>query len=333
MSSHSRLSSTEPIGPAPARPRLLAQVRRSALAVMLGLLGMAALISWGLASLVANRVLDGSGAGSGTTSELIRTLGLAQVVVFGLLGLVAYAVARRSTRVVEEVFSQEDRLMLAVAHEVRTPLSRLLVALEEGTDGTVTPELALKEAAVDGATLSELIDDLIETARVMSGAMTRPSETVRVDEVVAGVARSHARGDVHIVVDAVPATLIGSPRLLRLAVSNLVRNAVRHAYKGKGGTIHIKVDAEGVIVTDEGEGIPSDRLEELRRDIPQGLRRAKSGLGLALAGWASDIHGGHLDLANRPEGGLAAQLILPVELVADGSSAALAPTAAPAPTP
>lgn len=315
MSSNSRSTSTEPIGPAPARPRLLAQVRRSALAVMLGLLGTAALISWGLASVVAGRVLDGSGARGGTTGELVGTLALAQVVVFGLLGLVAYAVARRSTRVVEEVFSQEDRLMLAVAHEVRTPLSRLLAALDEGLDGTVTAELAVKEASVDAAALSELIDDLIETARVMSGAMTRPSEVVRVDEVVAGVARSHARGDVHIVVDAVPAILTGSPRLLRLAVSNLVRNSVRHAYKGRGGVIHIDVDGGGVTVTDEGGGIPADRLEELRRDIPQGLRRAKSGLGLALAGWASDIHGGHLDLANRDGGGLAAQLILPVELV------------------
>lgn len=317
MSTHARPTAAEPIGPAPARPRLLAQVRRSALAVMLGLLGLAALISWGLASLVAGRVLDGSGASPGTTGELIGTLGVAQLVVFGVLGLVAYAVARRSTRVVEEVFSQEDRLMLAVAHEVRTPLSRLLVALEEGISGAIPTELALKEAAVDGATLSELIDDLIETARVISGAMTRPSEAVRVDQVVAGVARSHARGDVHIVVDVVPARMTGSPRLLRLAVSNLVRNSVRHAYKGKGGTIHITVDAGGVTVTDEGDGIPADRLEELRRDIPQGLRRAKSGLGLALAGWACDIHGGHLDLASREPRGLVAQLVLPVELVAD----------------
>lgn len=311
-----RSSSTEHIGPAPARPRLLAQVRRSALAVMLGLLGVAALISWGLASIVANRVIDGSGAAPGTVGDLTSTLALAQVAVFGALGLVAYGVARRSTRVVEEVFSHEDRLMLAVAHEVRTPLSRLLVALDEGMDGVLTADLALKEAAVDAATLAELIDDLIETARVMSGAMTRPSEEVRVDEVVAGVARSHARGEVQITIDTVPATLTGSPRLLRLAVSNLVRNAIRHAYKGKGGLIHITVTADGVTVTDEGGGIPIEHLEALRRDIPQGLRRAKSGLGLALAGWASDVHGGRLDLSNRPEGGLAAQLVLPLEVQA-----------------
>ncbi len=323
----SRPSTAEHIGPAPARHRLLAQVRRSALAVLIGLLGLAALVSWGLASIVAARVLDGSGAAGGTTGELIGTLALAQVAVFGALGLVAYVVARRSTRVVEEVFSQEDRLMLAVAHEVRTPLSRLLVALDEGVDGTISAELAVKEAAVDGATLAELIDDLIETARVMSGAQTRPSDLVRVDEVVAGVARSHARGDVHIVIDTVPATMTGSARLLRLAVSNLVRNSVRHAYKGQGGLIHITVHAEGVTVTDEGGGIPKDRLEELRRDIPQGLRRAKSGLGLALAGWASDIHGGHLDLANRPEGGLAAHLVLPVEVTTTEPAPAAAPAA------
>jgi signal transduction histidine kinase len=78
--------------------------------------------------------------------------------------------------------------------------------------------------------------------------------------------------------------------------------------------IGIQVTANGVTVTDSGDGIPADRLEELRRDIPRGLRRARSGLGLALAGWVADVHGGHLELDNRPEGGLAARLVLPVEL-------------------
>lgn len=314
-------SSPEPIGPAPARPRLLAQVRRSALAVLLALVGLTALASWSVGALVGRRVVERADSPGDAAGQLVGALALAQLAVFAGLGLLAYAVARRSTRVVEDVFRHEDRLMLAIAHEIRSPLSRLLVALDEGMDGTVPPELAVKEAAVDAGTLSELIDDLMEAARVMSGAMVLPSEVVRVDEVVGAVALSHARGDVRVVVDAPPVTLVGSPRLLRLAVSNLVRNSIRHAYRGRGGVVRITVTAEGVTVTDTGGGIPEDRLEELRRDIPRGLRRARSGLGLALAGWVSDVHGGHLELDNRPEGGLAAQLILPVEARPEGVEA------------
>ncbi|HYI62128.1 MAG TPA: ATP-binding protein [Acidimicrobiales bacterium] len=314
MAPRSRLSQADPIGPAPARPRLLAWVRRSALAVLLALLGLAALASWVAGAVVGRRVIGRSDSDGEAMGDLVVALGLTQLVVFAGLGLLAYAVARRSTRVVEDVFRHEDRLMLAVAHEIRSPLARLLVRLDEGIDGTVPTELAVKEAAIDASTLSELIDDLMEAARVMSGAMVLPSEVVRVDEVVGAVARSHTRGDVRIVVEAPPTTLVGSPRLLRLAVSNLVRNSIRHAYGGRGGVVHIEVTADGVTVTDEGAGIPPERLDELRRDIPRGLRRARSGLGLALAGWVSDVHGGHLELANRAEGGLEAQLVVPVEL-------------------
>lgn len=202
--------------------------------------------------------------------------------------------------------------MLAVAHEIRSPLARLLVALDEGLDGQVPAEIALKEAAADGEAMGVLIDDLIEAARVMSGAMGLPAEEVRVDELVNGVAETHARGDVRIVVDARPATLVGSPRLLRLAVSNLVRNSVRHAYAGRGGVIAITVDEGGILVSDDGPGIDPDHLAALQRDIPRGLRRARSGLGLALAGWVSDVHAGHLELENAPGGGLDARLVLPL---------------------
>lgn len=405
MAISSRHSSPEPIGPAPARPRLLARVRRSAWAVMLAILAVAALASWGVASTIGRWVVernvsprldraveaaadsdgtrpledirfrgkvlvdDSHVVGSSTSApaaaavvEAARTgqvverdldldgrpvriravpqaagadgtpvlvgvadehpaavgqmaglLALAQLGVFVVLGLLAYAIARRSTRVVEDVFRQEDRLMLAVAHEIRSPLARLLVALDEGLGGDVPAEVALKEASADGEAMSELIDDLIEAARVMSGAMALPTEVVRVDELVERVAECHARGEIRVVVDAQPATLVGSPRLLRLAVSNLVRNSVRHAYAGRGGTVAITVDARGILVADDGPGIEPEHLAALQRDIPRGLRRARSGLGLALAGWASDVHGGHLELENAPGGGLDARLALPVE--------------------
>lgn len=412
-------SSPEPIGPATARPRLVAQMRRSAWAVMVGILALAALTSWLVASATgrwaversvgprldraveeaarsegtrpveeirfrgrvvvagdrvvgspeavvaesptAAAVLEAARTGetverdvrldersvrvravpgapaagattvlvgvadedSGTVGLLAGALGVAQLVVFGVLAGVAYVVARRSTRVVETVFRQEDRLLLAVAHEVRSPLARLLVAIDEGLDGTVPAEVTLKVASADGEAMSELIDDLVEAARVISGAMALPGEVVRLDLLVQRVAEVSSRGGIQVEVASCPVEVVGSARLLRLAVSNLVRNAVRHGYAGGPGVVSVTVDGQGVTIEDRGPGIPADRLDELRRDIPQGLRRARSGLGLALAGWVSEEHGGQLELEAREGGGLRARLAIPVDVdpaAGDGAS-------------
>lgn len=246
--------------------------------------------------------------------RLVVALAVGQFAALLVLCGVAYLVARRSTRVVEDVFRHEDRLMVSVAHEIRTPLVRMLAALEEGMEGVISPHVALREAAGDAEAMSELIDDLVEAARVMSGAVPLAQEVVHLGDRVADGAVAGARGGARVDVEAGPFTMVGSPGLVRLAVSNLVRNATRHGSPDGHGEVRVRVDAEGVTVVDDGPGIAPGRLVELRRDIPRGLRRADAGLGLPLAAWVADIHGGRLELANRPGGGFEARLVLPVRM-------------------
>lgn len=247
---------------------------------------------------------------STAASLLARLLAIHAVIFIAMAGL-AVVISRRSTRIVESLFQQEDHLMRAVVHEIRSPLSRALVAVDEGLAGVSDPKDALDEAATLVEDVDELIGDLLETARVMTGATTLPRDVVALDEVAADATRTAATDECTVALDLQSVTALGSARLLRRAVSNLVRNAARHAYHGGPGVIHVRVDADGVSVRDDGPGVPEDRLAELHYDATVTVDQTGAGLGLNICGWVAEMHGGRLVLANRPEGGFVATIHLP----------------------
>lgn len=281
--------------PAPARPRLIARARRLSFGLFAALLLVGGLGGWYLSSAV----------GTWPTAAHAAALGLAVTA--------SAALAWRSTREVEHLFHQEDRLLRSVVHEIRAPLQRLMMTLDLGSAGMLPADQVLKVATVEAEGLQELLDDLVEAAKVMSGSQARPSERMALDEVVARTARQVAVEPVRVEVVTVPTEVIGSPRLVRLAVTNLVRNAARHGYVGGPGVVRVSADGTGITVDDDGPGIDPTRLADLRRDLPLGLRRAGSGLGLALAAWVAEVHGGRLLLENRAMGGFRARIELPVE--------------------
>lgn len=286
-----------PHAPTPARPRLITRVQRTAFAALLAVVAVATLISLGIAQLVA-------------AHGLTAGVAVAHGIAFLAMALGALVVARSSTKIIDSVFQQEDKLMLSVAHEVRSPLTRMLLVLDQGETGDIVPALAMKKAMGQGEALSELIDDLLEMARVMSGALPMPVEEVRLDEVSARAVNTGAFGEATVELDAEARLVTGSPRLMRRAVANLVRNASQHAYGSGPGTIRVHVGAQGVTVEDDGPGVPEDKLESLRYETP--LKHRTSGLGLGLTGWVAELHGGRLVLANRPAGaGFHARIELP----------------------
>ncbi len=276
-----------PHAPTPARPRLITRVQRTAFVALLAVVAVATLISLGIAQVVAP---DGLTAG----------VAVAHGVAFVVMALGALVVARSSTKLIDSVFQQEDKLMLSVAHEVRSPLTRMLLVLDQADSGDIDPDAAMKQAMNQGEALAELIDDLLEMARVMSGALPMPVDEVRLDEISARAVNTGAFGAATVVLDAEPHLVVGSPRLMRRAVTNLVRNASQHAYGSGPGTIRVHVRDGGITVEDDGPGVPEEKLESLRYETP--LKHRTSGLGLGLTGWVAELHGGRLVLANRPDG-------------------------------
>lgn len=291
----------------PARARLVERARRGAFVVLVGVSTLAVVSSLAVALWVGTAAASGDLTTSGLVFRLIAGFGLVMAALVG----VARLVAGRSTGLMEALFQQEDTLIRSVAHEVRRPLSHALVALDEGLEGVNRPDDAMAEAANRVEDSNELIGDLMETAEVMTGAAPLAAELVDLDEAATEAATTSTTAGCSVKLDLEPVTVTGSSRLLRRAVSNLVRNACRHGYGDQAGVVGVRVDATGVTVTDDGPGVDPDRLRGLHFDSGITTDNQERGLGLNICGWVAEMHGGSLDLANRPEGGFEARLALP----------------------
>lgn len=294
--------------PVPARLRLLARARRLARRVLLALLVVASGLSW----IGAAVVVLASGQIDGGQGGLLVQILAAHLVALGLLAVAAVVLARRSTRFIEAVFGQQDRITRAVVHEVRAPLGRLLAAVDEGRSGALAPEDALDEAAAEGEAISQFIGDLTEAARVFSGASPVQTAVTSLGALVTTPPRPDVVKGASIKPEPSAGVVLGSPGLLRLALGNLIRNAAEHGYQGGHGVIHVRSDRRGIAVLDDGPGVEPARLASLTGERPTGLPNTSVGFGLALANWVAELHGGQLALANRPAGGFEARLVLPV---------------------
>jgi signal transduction histidine kinase len=269
------------------------------------------------------RAVPESGSGAGrvlvgvvtshdpTAKSLFSRVVIIQGVLLAVMAALAALVSRRTTRVIESLFKQEDRLMRSVAHELRNPLSKALVAVDEGLARESSPDEALGEAATLMVSVDELIGDLLEMARVMTGGVSLPRETVALDKVAIDAVAMSPVEPCTVELDVAPTTVTGSARLLRRAVSNLVRNAAAHAYGGGPGVIRVRVDRHGMSVADDGAGVPEEELGALRYEGSVDVDQQGAGLGLNLCGWVAEMHGGRLVLANRPGGGFVASIALP----------------------
>ena len=112
---------------------------------------------------------------------------------------------------------------------------------------------------------------------------------------------------------------MGSENLLRSAIENVLRNAVR--YTGERTAVEVSLEANNgravLRVSDHGGGVPEEELPNLFRpfyriDDARGRQTGGVGLGLAITERAVRLHGGTVGAFNRPEGGLQVEIRLPL---------------------
>jgi two-component system, OmpR family, sensor histidine kinase PrrB len=205
------------------------------------------------------------------------------------------------------------------AHELRTPLT----AMRADLDTLRIHDLPAEERA-------EVVQDLSRAQRrveaiitalgqLASGqlAQTEDRELIDVTDMLDRVARENMRtgGDVEIVVEAADdlGAIWGWPGGLRLAVDNLVRNAVTHAQATRIVLAARRHDQTMTIVVDDnGSGLPEDEHQTVLGRFSRGSNAAPggSGLGLALVEQQAALHGGRIELSNGPLGGLRATLTI-----------------------
>jgi two-component system sensor histidine kinase CpxA len=224
---------------------------------------------------------------------------------------------------IEALIAGHKRLLGDVSHELRSPLSRLLVALglarKDATSALAEP---LSRIALEAHRLDHLIGQLLILSRIESGLQTGSKSSVDLANLVQEVAadadfeaRSHNRKVA--VISAETGSVFGSEELLGSAVENVVRNAVRFTAENTAVEISLKSDARQTIlhVRDYGPGVPDSMLAEIflpfRRVSHAELSIEGSGLGLAIAQRAVVAHGGEIQALNAADGGLIVEIRFP----------------------
>jgi signal transduction histidine kinase len=227
--------------------------------------------------------------------------------------------ARAFNRMTAEL-AETDRLrrdlVANVSHELRTPIGALQAVLENVVDGVTEPDPeTLRTMLAQTRRLGRLVSQLLDLSRLEAGDQPfdiRPFAVREVLESAAREARLHAPANVVFSIDA-PAGLraAGDPERIHQVVMNLVENAVR--YSPRPGEVALRASLADRTVTlevdDDGPGIPEDEVERVFERFYRGDGRGKSdgggaGLGLAIARWIVELHGGTIRAERgEPHGG------------------------------
>jgi signal transduction histidine kinase len=210
----------------------------------------------------------------------------------------------------------------AIAHDLRTPITRARTRLEDAALHAETPEdlrAAIERAMADLDGIAAIFQALLRIAEIEAG--TRRSSFTRVDiapllaEVEDLYGALAEERDISLVVQvAAEVPAYGDKALIQQAIANLLDNAVK--FSPPGGTVRLSASAAGkvsITVSDQGPGIPpAERAKATDRFYRGETARSTpgSGLGLSLVAAVAHLHGGELRLEdNKP--GLRAILVLP----------------------
>ena len=212
---------------------------------------------------------------------------------------------------------ENDRrlLMAGVSHDLRTPLTRIRLA----TEMMVDEDDYLREGIIyDIEDMNGIIDQFIEYLRHHK----REEQSYEdINALVAEVVQSELKHQRVITFESNPN--LGNIPISSVAIKRVVTNMIENALRYSEGDIEVLSYFNSnkkyvvIAVNDSGPGIPESELESVFEPFKQGdaARGSEgSGLGLAIIKRIIDMHGGKVVLSNRPEGGLSAQIYLPIKV-------------------
>ncbi len=265
--------------------------------IALLLFGIAALFMRNQVRAIRRLAVAAEAFGLGRDREPIKPEGAVEV------RQAATAFNRMQERI-RRFLAQRTEMLAGVSHDLRTPLTRLKLALAMLPPGS--------DAAGMGADVEEmerLVESYLAFARGEGTEQARPTNLAAVLEDVAAGAR---RAGADVTVEAPPALILPlRAEAVRRALTNLVDNARRHARRV--ALVALRLNERSVLVTvdDDGPGIPEAQREDMFRPFASGAAGG-TGLGLTIARDIVRAHGGDIVLEDSPLGGLRARVRLPV---------------------
>jgi len=226
-----------------------------------------------------------------------------------------------------QALQTQRQFMADASHELRTPVSVIQttadVTLARDGRGENDYRDALATVGAEARRLGRLVDDMLVLARADAGGYPLRRDNLYLNEIVTdclrtvdvlarerGVTiRASARDDV---------PFCGDESLLRRMMLNLLQNAVTHTHTGSQIVVDVSPNGRSISirVTDEGDGIPeADRARIFDRfvQLDAARRSAGVGLGLPIARWIAEAHGGTLDLEESGHTGSTFRVVLPTD--------------------
>ncbi len=238
----------------------------------------------------------------------------------------------QSRQSLEAQQQQQERWVSDVAHELKTPLTALMLVsdrLEMAVDGDDT--VLVQRLQRELQRLQLMVEDLLELSRLEnclpqdSAGYSAITLEDLVDSAWSSVRPLAEQREVQLTLDrSEPGPLMGDQRRLHRAVLNLLDNALR--YSPDNSSVEVAVVSSGgwwmLMIRDHGPGLSESDLgsmfQRFYRGDPSRARSARSGsgLGLAIVQQIAVNHGGRVDARNHPAGGTCMELLLPKSLSA-----------------
>ncbi len=221
----------------------------------------------------------------------------------------------------ENLLAVERRLLQDVSHELRSPLARLAFAVELARTAE-DPTAAHGRITREVGRLTVLLEELLKLAQAEGDPSSREPEDLALSDLVLALAEDHsleagAKGCRLSVTTEGAGVVRGECELLRRAVENVLRNAVRHAPEGTAVVVELRQTTTTVTVAirDHGSGVPEDCLETIFEPFYRvGRDRSRAsggiGLGLSIARRAVELHSGRI-VARNAHPGLRVSIDLP----------------------
>jgi two-component system sensor histidine kinase CpxA len=220
------------------------------------------------------------------------------------------------------------RLLRDISHELRSPLARMRLAIGLARQPTADPGRQLDRMEREIERLDSLISQVLKLARLSGTDAPFEREAFDVDEMIEEVVRDAnfegaVKGCTVRTLGASKSSVNGSRELLRSAIENVLRNAVRYSPQGARVEVAVERSDAGLTVSvrDRGPGVPESEVERIFEPF---YRVAESrdrdtggeGIGLAITSRVMRAHGGSARADNRADGGFEVRLSLPVAALA-----------------
>ena len=223
--------------------------------------------------------------------------------------------------------SAQQRLLGDVSHELRSPLTRLQMALglaQQETTTQASREQYLKRCQLEVDRLNQMIEEALALSRLENALQTVEKQSIDFTALVKKIIHEEQfiakeKEITIILAPTIPVTLLGDHNLLYSAISNVLTNAVK--YSSEQSTVSVALTANeqlvNLVICDNGIGVPTESLTDLftpfyRVNLARDRNTGGTGLGLAIAKQAIIAHQGNIFAKNNEIKGLSVTIQLPL---------------------